>query len=130
RFLLETFEAHPAQALQNQVGCSVAATDASSNESNRGDVKKILRRVPFRAARLDQCDAEHAITLKRVLEHVAVARFEDVKRQQRVRKQDCAGQRHHRDFAWQIYSPVFFHLRTISTGQTLNATVDPRPSWR
>ena len=40
---------------------------------------------------------------KRVREHLAVARLENVERQQRLRKQRGIGQRHHRDFARQFH---------------------------
>ena len=45
--------------------------------------------------------AKHAMLLKRVLQHFAIARLENVKRQQRVRKKDSARQRHDGELLWQ-----------------------------
>ena len=69
-------------------------------------MKKIFRRVPLGTARFDQRDTKYAVALERVLEHVAVAILENVKRQQRVRKKHRTRQRHHRHFFRQIYGPV------------------------
>jgi hypothetical protein len=41
--------------------------------------------------------------LKRVLQHLTATRFENVEREQRVRKQDRARQRHHWKLLWQGY---------------------------
>src|SRR6516225_6042032 len=80
--------------------------------------------MPFRTARLDQRDTEHSIALKRVFEHFAIARFEDVKRQQGVRKKDRARQWHHPYFSWQIYRPILHPWKTTSTRQRRTQHVD------
>ena len=51
--LFETSEAHPLQTLQDQIRCAIAAPYTGANQSDSGEMKKILRRVPLRAARLD-----------------------------------------------------------------------------
>jgi hypothetical protein len=59
-------------------------------------VEKIFGGIPIRTARLDQRDAKHAMLLERVLEHLAIARLKNVKRQQRMWKQHRSWKRHHR----------------------------------
>src|SRR6266513_85122 len=94
------------QTLENEIRSAITATDASSDETDGSKMEKILRRAPLGTARFDQRYTKHAIALERVLEHVAVAVLENVKRQQRVRKKDRTRQRHHRHFFRQIYGPV------------------------
>src|SRR5215471_17184921 len=93
--LFETGQAHTLQALQNQIRRAVAASDTCPNQSCGCAVEKILRSMPIRAARLDQRNAKHTMLLERALEHPAIPRLENVKRQQRMRKQHRTGKRHH-----------------------------------
>src|SRR5215472_4483402 len=104
RFLLETGEAHPLQTLQDQIRCAIAAPDTGANQSYGGEMKEIFWRVPLRAARLDETNAKHAMTLKRVFQHIAIARLENVKREQSMRKKHRPRQRHHRQLLWQSYT--------------------------
>ena len=67
-------------------------------------MKEIFRRVPLRAARLGQRDAKHSVMTERMIQHMAIARLENVKREQRMRKKHRARQRHHRQLLWQSYS--------------------------
>src|ERR1700730_17305444 len=66
-------------------------------------MKKILRRMPIKAARFDKCHAKHAVLIQRVLEHFPVTRLENVKWEQGMRKKHCAGQRHDRDLRRQFH---------------------------
>src|SRR4029077_3988981 len=93
--LFETDEAYTPQTLQDQIRRAVAASDTGPNQSCGGAVEKVLGSMPIRTARLDQRNAKHAMLLERVLEHLAVPRLENVKRQQCMRKQHRAGKRHH-----------------------------------
>ena len=86
------------QTLENEIRSAIVATDAGADETDGSEMKEIFRGVPFRTARFDQRHAKHAVALKRVFEHVAVAIFEDVKRQQCVRKKHRTRQWHHRHF--------------------------------
>src|SRR6516162_8286313 len=96
--LLETGQAHTLETLQDQIRRAIAASDTCPNQSCAGAMEKILGSMPIRAARLDQRNAKHAMLLERVLEHLAIPRLENVKRQQRMRKQHRTGKRHH----WQL----------------------------
>src|SRR5215472_1367914 len=91
------------QTLKHEIRSSIAPTDARANEPDRCEMKKIFRSMPFWTTRFDQCHAKHTIVLERVLEHVPVARFENIKRQQRVRKKHRPRQWHHRYFIGQSY---------------------------
>src|ERR1044071_1294549 len=93
--LFKTGEAHTLQTLQDQIRRAVAASDTCPNQSCGGAVEKVLGSMPIRAARLDQRNAKNAMLLERVLEHLAIPRLENVKRQQRMRKQHRTGKRHH-----------------------------------
>ena len=86
------------QTLENEIRSAIVATDAGADETDGSEMKEIFRSVPFRTARLDQCDAKHAVALERVFEHLAITRLENIKRQQRMRKKDRTRQRHHRHF--------------------------------
>ena len=86
------------QTLQNEIRRAVAAINAGPDKTDGSEMEKILGRAPFRATRFNQRDAKHAIALERVFEHVAVAIFENVKRQQRVRKEDRPRQWHNWHF--------------------------------
>src|SRR6266478_9593964 len=103
RFLFETDEAHALEPLQDQIRRAVAAANASANQSNGGELKKVLRRVPIRTTRLDKRHAKHAMMLKRVLQHLAITRLENIERKQCVGKEHRAGQRHYRQLFWQNY---------------------------
>ena len=96
RFLFEGGKTDALQTLQNQIGSTIPASDAGANESGGGKMKKIFRCVPFRATRLDQRHAKHPVMMERVLEHLAITRLENVKWEQRVRKEHCTGERHDR----------------------------------
>ena len=81
-------------------------------------MEKIFRRLPFWTTRFDQGHAEHTIVLERVFEHVPVARLENIKRQQRVRKKDRPRQRHHRYFIGQRYRLiVHFAINILGPAQ-------------
>jgi len=69
------------QTLENEIRSAVTATDTGPDETDSGEMEKIFRRVPFRTARFNQRHAKHAIALERVFEHLAIAGFENVKRQ-------------------------------------------------
>src|SRR5207244_7589554 len=79
--LFETGEAHTLQTLQDQIRRAVAAFDTCTNQSGGGEMEKILRGIPIRATRLDQCYTKYAMLLERVLQHLAISRLENVKRQ-------------------------------------------------
>jgi hypothetical protein len=104
------------QTLENEIRSAIAASDAGADETDGSETKKILGRVPFRATRFDQRHAKHAVALERVLEHVAVAVFENIKWQKCVWKKDRTRQWHHRHFIGQIYRPIF-HFRFPSLEQ-------------
>ena len=86
RLLFEAGEANTFKSLQNQAGCSVAATDASTDETDAGDVKEIFGRMPLRTTRFDERDGKHAVMIERVLEHFAVTLFKNIERKQGVWK--------------------------------------------
>src|SRR5258708_5724828 len=121
------------QTLQNEIRSAIAAANAGSDKADGGEMKEILRRLPFRTARFDQRHTKHAVALKRVLEHVAVALFENMKGQQCVRKEDRTRQWHHWHFIGQIYRPIF-HFRFPSLEQfqrrsaERNSSIDNCPS--
>src|SRR5262249_44758134 len=93
--LFKTAEAHTLQTLQNQIRSAVAASDTGTNQTGCCEMEKIFRGTPIRAARLDQRHAKHAMLLERMLQHLAIPRFENVKRQQRMWKQHGSRKRHH-----------------------------------
>ena len=99
--LFEAGEARPAQSLQDQVRGPVAAPDAGADEADAGDMEKIIGRFPLVALRFDERHRKHPVLTQGVLEHLLVTRFEDVERQERVRKKQRARQRHDRDLVWQ-----------------------------
>ena len=84
------------QTLENEIRSAVAATDTGPDETDRREMEKIFGRVPFRTTWFNQRHAKHAIALESVFEHFAITRLENIKRQECVRKEDCARQRHHR----------------------------------
>src|SRR5438309_11834565 len=59
--LFETGETHALQALEDEIRGAVAASDTSANQSDGGEMKKILGLLPFRATRLYERDAKHEI---------------------------------------------------------------------
>jgi hypothetical protein len=59
--------------------------------------------VPLGPVRLDERWAKHAVAVERMLQHRAVTRLEDVKRQQRVREKQRPRQRHDRHFVGQCH---------------------------
>jgi hypothetical protein len=99
--LFEASEARPAQSLQNQVRGPVAAPHAGANQSDTGDVEKIIGRFPLAALRLYERDRKHPVLAQGVFEHFLVTRFENVEGQKRMRKKQRAWERHYRDLTWQ-----------------------------
>src|SRR5437764_958259 len=69
------------QALQDQVGSAIAATDTGANQANGSNIEEILFVFPLCAFGAEQGDTEQSLVGKSVHEHLAVTRFENVKRQ-------------------------------------------------
>src|SRR6266700_615032 len=66
-------------------------------------MKKIGSRLPGCAMRFDQRDAKHAVLREGVFQHLPVARLENIKRKQRMRKKQSARQGHDRYLLGQNY---------------------------
>jgi hypothetical protein len=66
-------------------------------------MEEVFGGMPLKATRLYQRDAKHPMMAKRVIQHLAISRFEDVERKQRVRKEDRSRKRHHRQLFWQDF---------------------------
>ncbi len=66
--------------------------------------------MPFRAAWFDERNAKHALTMERVVKHLAITRLENVKREKRVREKDSTGQRHYRDAIGQLHQIQTFNV--------------------
>jgi hypothetical protein len=67
--------------LQDHVGSAVTATDTGTNQANGSNIEEIIFVFPFCAFGPEQGDAKHSLAGEGVREHLAVTRFENVKRQ-------------------------------------------------
>jgi len=103
RFLFETGKAHTLETLQDQIGCAIAAPDARANQPDGRKMKEVFGCMPLGATRLYKRDAKHAMMAKRVIQHLAISRLEDIERKQRMRKEDRSRKRHHRQLFWQNF---------------------------
>ena len=81
------------EPLQDAMGGAVVVSDGNPDEPEAGDV---ARGLPLFAGLLHG-HGEHPAGLEGVGEHLAVAGLEDVKGEERLRKQRRARQGHHRN---------------------------------
>ena len=83
--------------MQDEVGGSIAPSDTGADEADGADWEEVGARSPLGTLGPDEGDAEHAVVLQGVVEHVAEAWLENVKREEGVGEKEHPGKRHDGD---------------------------------